>query len=241
MPMLAHALEEVGTLERVLIEEPVPAGTIIRRRAKRLGWWTVFGQVVFQGLAVPILKQGAKKRVAEIVEQAALDGRPVSPELIQRVSSVNSEDTIRVLRESHPDLVVVHGTRILSANVLSSTPALFLNIHAGITPRYRGGHGAYWALVEERPDACGVTIHQVDTGIDTGTIFGQILIHPTPADSFVTYPWLQLAAGIACLRELLRRPRKAWKPVIPPPGESRLWFHPTIWGYLWARWSRGIK
>ena len=66
---------------------------------------------------------------------------------------------------------------------------------AGITPLYRGVHGAYWALAEGRRDLCGVTVHRVDAGIDTGEVLAQVLIDPTPQDNFVTYPWLQVAEG----------------------------------------------
>ena len=52
--------------------------------------------------------------------------------------------------------------------LLEAVPAVFLNTLAGITPSYRGVHGAYWALVQRQPDACGVTVHLVDAGIDTG-------------------------------------------------------------------------
>ena len=41
-------------------------------------------------------------------------------------------------------------------------------MHAGITPQYRGVHGGYWAVVNNDPEHCGVTIHFVDKGIDTG-------------------------------------------------------------------------
>mgnify|MGYP003330073050 CR=1 FL=1 len=46
-----------------------------------------------------------------------------------------------------PDVIIVNGTSILSQSVLDSCNALFLNTHCGITPKYRGVHGAYWALV----------------------------------------------------------------------------------------------
>ena len=42
--------------------------------------------------------------------------------------------------------MVVNGTRILSRRMLESIDAVFLNMHVGITPKYRGVHGGYWAL-----------------------------------------------------------------------------------------------
>ncbi|MFT4646131.1 MAG: folate-dependent phosphoribosylglycinamide formyltransferase PurN, partial [Planctomycetota bacterium] len=42
------------------------------------------------------------------------------------------------------DVIIVNGTRIISSKVLESMPALFINIHTGVTLQYGGVHGAYW-------------------------------------------------------------------------------------------------
>ena len=39
-------------------------------------------------------------------------------------------------------------------------------------------------------------MHLIDTGIDTGPILGQAWIELQPGDSFVTYPYLQIKAGL---------------------------------------------
>ena len=57
-------------------------------------------------------------------------------------------------------------------------------------------HGGYWALVSGHPEACGVTVHLVDEGIDSGGILAQSVITPGPADCFVTYPLMQLGVGL---------------------------------------------
>jgi folate-dependent phosphoribosylglycinamide formyltransferase PurN len=72
------------------------------------------------------------------------------------------------LKAINPDLVIVNGTRIISKKVLSSINSKFVNIHVGITPKYRGVHGTYWALVNNDVENSGVTVHFVDEGIDTG-------------------------------------------------------------------------
>jgi methionyl-tRNA formyltransferase len=65
---------------------------------------------------------------------------------------VNSGQTIELLTALRPD---VEGTRIISANVLRRVRVPFVHTHAGVTPMYRGVHGADWALVEKRTDLCG--------------------------------------------------------------------------------------
>jgi methionyl-tRNA formyltransferase len=132
-----------------------------------------------------------------------------------------------------PDVVVLAGTRILGKRILSSVPCPIVNIHAGITPLYRGVHGAYWALVDRRPDLCGVTVHRVDEGIDTGNVLAQVLIDPTKEDNFASYPWLQMGAGLTLLTALLPRIAAGENiKFIPLSSQSKLRHHPTIWGYL---------
>ena len=42
--------------------------------------------------------------------------------------------------------MILNGTRIVSKKVISSIGCLFINTHCGITPKYRGVHGGYWAI-----------------------------------------------------------------------------------------------
>ena len=116
---------------------------------------------------------------------------------------------------------------------LRCIPAIFINMHAGITPLYRGVHGGYWALAREDPCNCGVSVHLVDEGIDTGSVLGQSLIEPTDADNFVTYGFLQLGAGIPLLMNAVRQALNGQVTTIKSPeGPSRFWSHPTLCSYI---------
>src|SRR5206468_1975891 len=64
-------------------------------------------------------------------------------------------------------------------------------------------HGAYWALAENDATHCGVTVHLVDAGIDTGGILAQSQITPTARDNFATYGMLQTAIGLRLLRDVV--------------------------------------
>src|SRR5690606_24425483 len=98
--------------------------------------------------------------------------------LVHWVPSVNATQCIDLVQKIEPDIVVVNGTRIISKKVLDAVPVSFINTHVGITPKYRGVHGAYWALACGDTDNCGVTVHLVDKGIDTGGILKQAVIAP---------------------------------------------------------------
>jgi hypothetical protein len=45
-----------------------------------------------------------------------------------------------------------------------------LNWHTGILPRYRNVHTDFWAYVNNEPEGLGVTVFEIDEGIDTGRI-----------------------------------------------------------------------
>lgn len=165
----------------------------------------------------------------------------LSPDLVQTVASVNSEAARALLKRHRPDVVVVNGTRIIDATTLRCIDVPFINMHTGITPRYRGVHGGYWALYKGEPEHCGVTVHQVDEGIDSGAVLYQATITPTAHDTCVSLPMLQLAAGIPLM---LQAVEDALNGILRPrisDGPSAIWTHPTLGQYLGARLFRGIK
>lgn len=241
-PLVYNFLRGHFSIEAVILEGRVPRRQFLERRARRLGWTTVLGQVLFRGCVVPWLHLTSRRRMRAIEKELGLDPSPIDPGKIVAVDSVNSEEAIAALKQADPEIVVVNGTRIISEQVLRSVSATFLNTHAGITPLYRGVHGAYWALVQKDLQACGVTVHRVDPGIDTGEILEQGLILPTAEDNFVTYPLLQLGVGLPLLKKAIDDVRAGGSKSRPAPaGVSKLWTHPTLWEYLRNRARLGVR
>ncbi len=225
----------------VVMEEAVTRAQMAKRRAARLGYIATFGQIAFAAVAVPALSAAAKGRIAEIEQE--FDLKKDFPADVVHVGNVNSDKAREVLRAAMPDVVVVNGTRIISAETLGSVDVPFINMHAGITPLYRGVHGGYWALAEGRRDLVGTTVHFVDKGIDTGRVIEQIFFEVTDRDNFATYPYLHTAAGIPGLiravDQVLQGVPAATVP--PKPLDSRLRHHPTIWDYIRVRIGRGVR
>lgn len=236
-----HALTSRFPIATTVVEAPIPPGEFLRRRVKRLGVTTVAGQIAFRAAIVPWLEKLSAKRVRSILAANGLRDDPVGED-VTRVRNVNEPEVVQLLREIRPSVIVVNGTRILRKPVLEATDAVIFNLHAGITPLYRGVHGGYWALADGKPEHCGVTVHVIDEGLDTGSIVRQSIIEPTPRDNFATYPYLQLAAGIPLLIDAVLASLEETLEELPAPeGPSRLWSHPTAWGYLWRRLRHGIR
>lgn len=153
--------------------------------------------------------------------------------LPKEITSVHSPELIGLVFDLKPDLIIINGTRILPNTLIASISCPLVNIHVGITPQYRGVHGGYWALKEGNPHLYGVTLHDVDKGIDTGQIIAQKILVPTAVDNFKTYPIQQYIGGIALLEENLEKILANEK--FNPPHltvQSQLHYHPTLIQYL---------
>lgn len=218
----------------VIQEEPVSQYALVRRRLTRLGARKVAGQLLFRALVVPWLTLRSKERVAEIKRQFGLDDRPMAG--VHRVPSMNDDRTRELARRLRPTVTVVCGTRILDRATLAALDmSPVVNFHAGVTPTYRGVHGGYWALAERRPDLVGSTVHLIDPGIDTGDVIAHELFEVTPEDSFVTYPYLHVAAALPALADVVGRALAGEEIVGRRPGSdmpSKLRTHPTLLEYL---------
>lgn len=226
----------------VILEEPVPRSLLLRRRAKKLGWATVLGQLLFIAGVLPALRRRGARRVDEIKRVFGLSEAEIRGDVV-RVPSVNSPAAREALRALSPDVVVVNGTRILDRETLGCVEVPMVNLHAGITPAYRGVHGGYWALREGHAGLAGSTVHLVDAGIDTGAVIGQATFTPGPRDSFATYPYLHTAAGLPLLLSAVERALSGTLAAHPPRAElpSKLRSHPTAWQYLYGRVRRGVR
>jgi folate-dependent phosphoribosylglycinamide formyltransferase PurN len=226
----------------VVVETPPSRMQMARRRARRVGWVRVTGQILFVALLQPLLRRRGARRRAAILRAASADATHRAPS--HRVPSVNDQKTIDLLTSLRPAVVVVHGTRIIAVPVLESMPCPAINVHAGITPRYRGVHGGYWALAERHPEWVGTTVHLVDPGIDTGRILGQATFDVTAEDTIGTYPDLHLVHGLPLLgsqvaKVIAGRELEPMRTSIAPG--SSLYYHPTLWGYLWRRTCHRIR
>jgi len=233
--ILYNSLKNDYYIESIILEEPVSRKEFIKKRIKKSGLWKVIGQVLFQFSIVKYLNFISSKRKKEILRSYHLNDKPLPPEKILNLKSVNDNECLLLLQKIKPELVIVNGTRIISKEILNSIPVKFVNIHAGITPKYRNVHGAYWALVNNDIENCGVTVHLVDPGIDTGNIIFQQRISITNKDNFITYPLLQVAEGIILLKRALEDIFSENLIIKEGGAESKIWHHPTFWEYLYHR------
>lgn len=115
----------------------------------------------------PDKKKGRGKKLAPPpVKQAALkEDIPVL-----QPTKIKTEEFLAKLKGYEPDLIVVvaYG-RILPATILDLPPLGCINVHGSLLPRHRGAAPIQWTLIAGDSTA-GVTIMQMDEGMDTGDI-----------------------------------------------------------------------
>jgi methionyl-tRNA formyltransferase len=92
------------------------------------------------------------------------------------------EKFISELRALKPDLIVVvaYG-QILPQAILDLPKFGCLNVHTSLLPKYRGAAPIQWAIADGEPET-GVTIMQMDAGLDTGPILATRRTQILPTD-----------------------------------------------------------
>ena len=134
------------------------------------------------------------KRAAPPVKEAAL---ALGLDVYQPVR-VRDGELQRWLEARRPDvaLVVAYG-RILPPPVLGAPTRGCLNLHASVLPEYRGAAPIQWAIAEGRTET-GISLMQMDAGMDTGPVFAvrRLPITPETSGGELTRALAELAAAM---------------------------------------------
>jgi methionyl-tRNA formyltransferase len=121
-------------------------------------------------------------------------GRKVLPPPIKKLAKaadipilqperIKGNDFSSILKKYEPDLIVLiaYGN-ILPTDIINLAPLGTINVHGSLLPKYRGAAPIQWALINNETET-GITIMQMDEGIDTGDILLQEKILIEPADT----------------------------------------------------------
>ncbi|HXE06170.1 MAG TPA: methionyl-tRNA formyltransferase [Bryobacteraceae bacterium] len=144
--------------------------------------------------------RGNRLSQSPVKEAAARHGLMVlQPERIRR------PENVAALSELKPGAMVVVGYgQIIPQTIIDIPKHGILNVHASLLPKYRGAAPVQWAIANGESET-GVTIMQIDAGLDTGDM---LLRWRTAIGPHETAPELALRMakeGAALLTESLRR------------------------------------
>ena len=138
-------------------------------------------------LAATVLSAVAANSAGPLVAVVSQPDRPKGRDLVMQPTPVKREALrlglevlqpekardpvfVEALRQLEPDLILVAAYgQILSKNLLDLPRWGCLNVHTSLLPRYRGAAPIQWAIAKGEMET-GVTIMQMDIGLDTGPI-----------------------------------------------------------------------
>ena len=240
--LLCELLELNYDVLQIMLENPESAKKKINRRFKKLSFFNVVSQLMFLAIIHPILKTKSKKRIINLIHENRFQNKSLKKESVVRIETVNDEKIIEQIKSLQPDLIFINGTRIISKKILEKITAPIVNLHVGITPKYRGIHGGYWALFNQDKENFGVTLHYVDKGVDTGKIIAQAKFLPGVNDNFCSYPVLQFIQGLKLIDENKDRLLKSDSNQLNfDETESKQYYHPGFFQYMGMRIKKGVK
>jgi len=137
---------------------------------------------------------------ASAVKQVALaSGLPVFQPM-----SLKTEEAQKTLASLHADIMVVVAYGLILPQAILDTPRLgCINVHASLLPRWRGAAPIERALLAG-DSRTGVTIMQMDKGLDTGAMLCKEEVDILAEDDRLTLEHKLELAGTVALLEALR-------------------------------------
>ena len=136
------------------------------------------------GSVVRVVSDRPDAQVLETARAMEVPAQVLAPETKgARLDPEAERMLLRLVREDRADLVLLCGfMRLLSAEFLEGVSAPVLNVHPSLLPAFRG-RNAQRQAIEAGVPVTGVTVHYVDSGIDTGPILLQAPLDVLPGDT----------------------------------------------------------
>lgn len=102
---------------------------------------------------------------------------------VYQPEKIRNEQSIEQLKAMQPDVIVVvaYG-QILPQAILDIPPYGCLNVHGSLLPKYRGAAPIHWAILNG-DEVTGVTVMQMDIGMDTGDVLSMATETIRPEDT----------------------------------------------------------
>lgn len=95
---------------------------------------------------------------------------------VYQPQKVKTPEFVELLYELQPELIVVAAFgQFLSKEILELPKYGCINVHASLLPKYRGAAPIQYAIIKGEKES-GVTIMQMDIGMDTGAMLDKVVV-----------------------------------------------------------------
>lgn len=125
--------------------------------------------------SVTVVAVFTNNAAAKVIERAS---KYEIPTIVFSKEELNKGDVLQKINEIQPDLIVLAGFLLkFPEHIIVDYPEKIINIHPALLPKY-GGKGMYGmnvhkAIVENKENETGISIHYVNENYDEGNLIFQ--------------------------------------------------------------------
>jgi len=107
---------------------------------------------------------------------------PDRPVLEVTGNNLNSDESSEFIQDIKPDITLIFGCGLIKDPLFSALPKHAVNLHLGLSPRYRGDATLFWPFYFMEPNFTGATFHYIVAEPDAGDIVHQVVPKLEPND-----------------------------------------------------------
>jgi len=119
---------------------------------------------------------GCSKNIPHTLEKRSVD-----------LYNVNQTGVKEYLKALQPDLIWVYGAGRIHPHIINIPKWGMVNLHGGISQKYRGLDSTLWAMYHNDFNTIGLTVHYVAPELDTGDILSQQKMDILPSDDIFNF------------------------------------------------------
>ncbi len=156
-----------------------------------------------------------KQRYAkELVESANID-----PSRVFDGSQLRKKKTFQAIKALKPDIALsIFFGYIVSKDFIDIFKVGIVNLHPSYLPYNRGVFPNVWSIVEDTP--AGVTLHNIDEGVDTGHVLAQKEVSVTWTDTGESLYKKLEHTSVKLFKEYWPRMRRGEEPRVSQPAST---------------------
>ena len=145
---------------------------------------------------------------------------------VYQPARIRREDAVERLRDTEADVIVTAAFgQLIPKAVLEMKRYGCINVHGSLLPKYRGAAPIQWAVIDGEEES-GITIMQMDEGLDTGDMLLKASIPLEPKETggslFDKLSALGASLCVTALEKLEAGELKAEKQGEPPTDYARM-------------------
>jgi len=232
---LASFSDLVGVV--VLREKPRRMRRRIQKEIERIGALRFLDVIAFRLYHYVFLARSEREwRRRKLEELSHIYPEPVDVRSLF-THSPNSPEAQEFIRQCKPDIVLARCKTLLNEKVFSIPSKGTFVMHPGICPEYRNAHGCFWALANGDLNKVGMTLLRIDTGIDTGPVYGYYSYNYDQAhESPMIIQYRVVLENLHALqKKLIEIHNDEATPLDTSGRESSTWGQPWLSSYLKMR------